>query len=479
MNQNTKRASTVTTVTTVTDPFPINVLPPIVRQMVEEVADVATVPHALPACAALGIISSALGAGLAIPSDRERKTFGNLYLAPAAESGSGKSVAFKHLMAPVYEYQEELRAKAEAARYRLKAELFNLEGTLRRVKSGRLLVADDDLAALIKRQEEIERELKRRPKIVCEDVTREKLQLLLAQNDERMFSASADARQVIQAVLHGKGDNPYLKAWSGDPTDVDRISRDAVPLREPRMTLLWCPQPDLMTDMFARRILTDNGFLPRVLPCQVDCTLTSIGHKSRRVESQTEKDWHDLVLGLFAAYHAKQGAPFVLKRSAKVQRMLVDYYNSVVERRRSELAGVGPFAARWAEQGWRLVVVLHAATYGRDAHNEVVQVRTAEDAISLMDFFSQQQIELLRHTRAQAKTEAEKAILLMLSANKPITARDAQREHIADNAADAHALLEQMVLAGKLVFHDHKPERGGHPTRVYRRCDSRDTCGAE
>ena len=121
-SRDTGRVSTVTTVTTVMDLFPINVLPPIVRQMVEEVADVATVPGALPACQALGITSAALGAGLAMPSDRERQTFGNIYVVPAAESGAGKSVTFNQMMAPVYAYQEELRARAQALHYGHKAE---------------------------------------------------------------------------------------------------------------------------------------------------------------------------------------------------------------------------------------------------------------------------------------------------------------------------------------------------------------------
>lgn len=124
------------------------------------------------------------------------------------------------------------------------------------------------------------------------------------------------------------------------------------------------------------------------------------------------------------------------------------------------------------------MIVLHAATWGRDAHHEVVQARTAEDAISLMGFFSGQQLELLRRTRAHARTEAAEAVFEMLAVRSAITAREVQREHITDNAADAQALLEQMVLAGKLVCHDHTPERGGHPMRIYQRCDSRDGCDA-
>jgi hypothetical protein len=408
---------------------------------------------------------------LAIPSDREHQTFGNVYLVPATESGVGKSVTFKKVMAPVYGYQEELRQQEKAKHYSLKAELLRLNATLKHVESGKEPVDENVLPRMIRRKDEIEAELKHRPKIVCEDVTREKLQVLLAQNGERIFSASADAQQVIHAVLHGKGDNPYIKAWSGDSVDVDRISRDAVPLKAPRIAILWLPQPDLIVEMFTRRDLTVNGFLPRVLPCVVEYAPVLLEVRTRRVMLQTEKGWNDLVRGLFATYHAKRGDPFVLRPVDKVQALLITYYNSIVERRRDELADVGPFAARWAEQAWRLVVVLHAATHGSNAHNEIVQASTAEHAIALMEFFSGQQLDLLRHTRAHAKTEAAVAVLKLLPAKSEvpdeITARDVVRDHITQNTDDARALLERLVREGKLIARDYTPEGGGHPTRKY------------
>jgi len=339
-----KQASTVTIVTTVEGQFPLNVLPPIVRQMVDEVADVATVPGVLPASQALGIVSAALGAGLAIPSDLDQQTFANLYMVSAAESGSGKSVTFKELMAPVYAYQEELRTRAQERRYGFKAELVRLKVTLKRAESGKEPITDEMLAGLIQRQDLVEAELKRKLKLVCEDVTPQKMQVLLAQNDERIFSASADARQVIQAVLPGNGDNPYLKAWSGDPVDVDRISRDAVPLKAPRMALLWLPQPDLLTEMFTKRVLTVNGFLPRVLPCVVEYAPMMLSNKTRRVAPKTKKNWNDLVRGLFETYHARKDGPLLLRREERVQTLLIDYYNSLVERRKGELADVGLLA---------------------------------------------------------------------------------------------------------------------------------------
>ena len=89
----------------------------------------------------------------------------------------------------------------------------------------------------------------------------------------------------------------------------------------------------------------------------------------------------------------------------------------------------------------------------------------------MMDFFSKQQLDLLRRTRADAKTEAEKAVLMLLAVKKEISPRDVQRKHIVENAYEARALLDKMVRAGKLVDREIKPERGGHPICYYVRCD--------
>jgi len=462
-------------VTSVADRFPEQVLPPIPRQMVDEVAQVSLVPLTLPACCVLATVSAALGAGLAIPSDRARKTYGNIYVIAGAQSGSGKSLTYDHVMRPVYAYQEDLREQAQAAHYQLKPELLRLRASLKNVEKGNLIPDDVELIRLLKRKDEIEAELRRRPKIVSEDATPEKQQVILAANNECGFSASADARHAVQAVLKAKGDNVYLKAWSGDPTDVDRISRDEVPLKAPRMTVLWLPQPDLLRDMFATRNLSANGFLPRVLACEVDCPPMETGNKTRRVDEGTEKAWQDLVRDLFATYHTKRGKPFAINRARNIQDMMTDYYDSVVKRRRRDLADVGPYAARWAEQAWRLLVVLHAGWHGAEAHNESVRPRTAEDALLLADWFSRQQLELLHCTRAKANKEAEKEIFQLLAVKIEITARDVLRERIANAADEAKLLLEQMEIAGKICFEDRKPKHGGHMARYYRRCDTRDT----
>jgi hypothetical protein len=435
-----------------------------------ETAEVAQVPVGFPGCAALATVSASLGRGLAIPSEVDRETYGNLYIIAGTVSGSGKSLTYKSILAPVYDYQADLREDAKEGRKGWKAELFTLEARLRKVKPGGASLDHDELAALLEHKDNIKAKLNGpEPSVYCEDVTPPALHKLLADNNEVMFSASADARHCIHVVTKDWEDNPYLKAWSGDPTEVTRITRSSVSLRAPRMAIFWLPQPDAMLDMFTRRVLTENGFLPRVLPYLMDYTPVETGYKTRRVSPKTKKAWSALVRGLFETYHSKQGKPFILKRHKQVQKLLIEYRNSVVRRLQSELADVLPHASRWAEQAWRLTVVLHAGKPGSNAHNEIVDWRTAQDALRLVEFFSRQQLAMLSSSLDRARTENEVAILNKLLAKKEMTARDFVHDHVVTSSTEAAALLEQMVSDGKLDYRDQRPERGGVPTRYYRR----------
>ena len=156
--------------------------------------------------------------------------------------------------------------------------------------------------------------------------------------------------------------------------------------------------------------------------------------------------------------------------------MLVEYYNEIVERRKNELADVGPYAARWAEQAWRLVVVLHAGTHGKEAHKALVNSDSAEHAKLLMDFFSEQQLDLLRRSRAHAKTEAEQAIFDALATRTEITVREVQLGALRTMNADRiRQVLEQLVAAGKLCSRVQKTKGGGREMIFYfRPCDNRD-----
>jgi len=328
---------------------------------------------------------------------------------------------------------------------------------------------DDELGNVLEEKDRIEMDLKRRVKIIVEDATPQAAQVALADNDERILSASIEGRVPIRALFHDKGDNVYLKGWSGDRSDVDRISRESVTLRAPRVTILWCPQHDLFHEMFAKRVLTENGFLPRVLPWLVEYIPTESKARVRGVRSKTQQRWNTLVRGLFETYHANVGEPLELKCAPDVLELITSYHNEQLRRiGRGELSvlKVREYVLRWAEQAWRLCLILHCMEHGREAHTKTVQEYTADNAVQLMKVFSRQQLELLDRARAHERTEMEAVILNTVLAKGEATARDLLRGPLRYlSVSDVGPALEKLVAAGKLECRDKPTDGGGYTAR--------------
>ena len=143
------------------------------------------------------------------------------------------------------------------------------------------------------------------------------------------------------------------------------------------------------------------------------------------------------------------------------------HFNETVDRRQDDLADVESFAARWTEQAWRLAVVIHAASHGKQAHHK--QVQCVDSAIEIADWFSEQQLALLAQTRAVTAENREKRVMELLRAQVAkceskvwLTARDLQMNRVVTSSAEAKQLLQNMEKLGKLSCETNKPRRGGH-----------------
>ena len=190
-------------------PFPVHRLPPACETMARAVSETVRVFESLPGCCSLGILSGAIGKALQVRSGANRVTRGNLYVLPSAESGSGKSETFRHHAKPLLQFEaERVRDWKAEIKPGLLAEQKVLEAEIAKLTKsvGKADGATDReeiraefrerLAAL----EKVETKLST-PALSCEDVTGEKLAVLLAHNGEQSASLSADALAIVNILL--------------------------------------------------------------------------------------------------------------------------------------------------------------------------------------------------------------------------------------------------------------------------------------
>ncbi|MDB6021277.1 MAG: hypothetical protein JWQ04_1134 [Pedosphaera sp.] len=468
-------------------PFPVDAFPPVMASMVAGVARTERVPLALPAVCALGVASAAIGAGLEVVSGPNRVTRANLYLLASADSGSGKSETFRIVAAPLVDYQTRL------------IETWRLE-TSPKLQS-ELRVLDSEIATLEKKaakttepfeRDQIVGELKFKiarkddltrvaamPCIIAQDVTTERLAVLLRDNREVVFSASADARKLVDNLMGrynpGKmtDESLYLSAYSGDLVRVDRQGRDPVVLNKPCLSLCWFAQPDLLATMLDEESLSVGGFLPRLLVCDTKATPHRIEGEERVLSESVRDQWNRRITDLIATFRVADN-PHRLTPTPEAVAILNDYHNRIVDRRANDLADVGAFAARYAENAWRVSVVLHGTLWGTDAGKEPLTAETAANAVRIVEWFAAEQQSVLAKGRHAAAVKIEEEVLKLLKTNLQrtgrdyITARDVLRARIISSAAGARTLLGRVEGYGVLTGEDITPAHGGKTTRVYR-----------
>ena len=467
--------------------FPLDALPPVLASMVVAVARCEHVPPALPALAAIGVASASIGAGLEVVSRPNRVTRGNLFLLGAAESGSGKSETFRIIAGPLLEHQSRLlevwRTKTSP---QLQSELRVLDKEIGSLEKKAAKAGDPGEREHLRG--ELEYELSRKddlarktamPCVVAQDVTTEKLAVLLRDNAEVVFSASADARKVVQNLmgrynaLQTSDESLHLSGYSGDFVRVDRQGRDAVVLHRPCLSLCWLVQPDLLATMLGEDSLSASGFLPRLLICDTRARPQRIEGEAPALPESIRAAWWQLVADLLANYHAA-ASPFRIEPTPAALACLTEFHNAVVDRRIGDLADVGAFAARYAENAWRMAVTFHAALYGADAHSRPLDAETAGNAVRVVEWFAAAQLDILSKARRQAASKVEDEVLELISANRDrkgqdfTTAREVQRARIVATAEAAHALLARMESSGLLSGEDVAPPNGGKPTRIFR-----------
>ena len=460
--------------------FPLEHLPPAVRAMAEAIARTERTPETLAGCCVLGILSASIGAGLQVKSGTDRMTRGNLYLMPSAESGSGKSETFRHAAKPFFIYEREAVERWQAETLPgLQAEADMLESEIGRLKkqagAGKLGLEREEIRNDLQAKKKALADVNERlnpPRLCCEDVTSEKLAVMLAHNSEQLASLSPDAGAIVNNLLgrYSKLDRTdegiYLKAFSGDNCRVDRQGREPVLLQRPCLAALWLVQPDKLETLLAKAELTDGGMIPRLLVCHTRAMPRPIVDGVAGIPAAATKDWTSLIVVLIDTFRMA-GEPFTIEPTPEARQMMQEHHNRIVERRLGELRDVTTYAARWSEQAWRIAVCLHAGLHGEDAGGQMLSAKTAASAIALADWFAGEQLRILARGRHAARRAKRDEVLALLADNpKGITARDVHRARITDTADEARALLASMEpeeLTGK----DSKPETGGHVTRTF------------
>jgi hypothetical protein len=349
--------------------FPKNAFRPPLLCVAEELAQIYQTPFCLPAMATLAVVSGAVGSSVVVHGAyKDKETRLNLYTIAVAERGSGKGNIGERLMRPIIVRSQEIerRHADELAKLRAEEKVLQREIRILETKPGAgrrdSQKLKDELAEKYRRQDEIKTACKIHKALWISDATGEAMGRCLADNNEALFSYSAEAGGLAKVAL-GRyapdGDfEILLSAYSGDMVRVNRIHRDAVVLNGPCLSLFWLVQDWIIQGLVSHPEAIARGLMARPLVFRSEAKRE---YDDRKMVSFTqEKSWGELLNRILDAREEAIN-PNVLGCDPDAREVFAQFHDESVDLERGEFSEFKGELSRWRENAIKVAGLLAVA----------------------------------------------------------------------------------------------------------------------
>lgn len=418
----------------------------------------------------LGTVSAACGKGVVIESFDDKVSRANLYIIVSAQSGYGKSEVGKAAFNPLYQMEKRLAAEfRQSCEFKGAAELRVVDAKLKRLENSK--EGDvSEIETLLRERVKIQSGLSA-PRLLVEDSTQEALEMLLGSQNGELALLSTDARSVIKNIL-GKyrtgqtEEDILIKAWSGDWSSTDRITRGRVQLEDPCLSMVVATQPDLFHKMVSNESFLESGLFGRILPVVVDAVPGFSGGRVRRDE--TARVVYDRWISLIVRQFRGKKPPVSVSLSEEARTVLYCFREEAMQLN-GHFPGLGVCIRRWAEMATRVALCLHVSLHGVESHRHAVSQETAELAKALVKWFGNEQAELYQSV---IKAKRDSLLLrledLVSSEGGRVTLRDAWKKL----GSDSQSILS--LVEREDIFEIQNEATGGRPSpTIYKSVKSR------
>ena len=356
--------------------FPVGTLPAMLQQWVVSEATATQTPPDLAAMLALSICSAAAARLLEVEVRPGWLEPINLYTTCAMEPGNRKSAVFADATAPLRAYErdavEQMRPRVREYESRLDiltARQKHLErSAAKQADEERRHLLIEEALAVRTEIDSLSRVVE--PKLLIDDCTVEKLEKVLAEQGERVAVMSPEGG--VFAMMGGRyADAPnfdiYLKAHNCEESRTDRLSREAVYLSRPSITMALTVQPDVIHGLGKTKAMRGQGLLARILYTLPQSMLGRRQTNPPPVPEEITQNYRSLVLEICRLFRA--GVPSSTLRlhrltlSAEAATCLEQFAQALEPRlsHSSDLAGIADWAGKLAGEVIRLAAILHLA----------------------------------------------------------------------------------------------------------------------
>jgi hypothetical protein len=457
--------------------FPIDALPPLVRELVQEVAKVTNTNPSMPAIVALGVGSAAVGKGLVAKTSPAHTTPANLCIVVSAPSGSGKSTVLELIKQPLNAFERACNEQIESEEGSLLAKEDRLNSEIKRLKK---LIAsgesdgeqmETELASLHDQKLQLA-QARTRLTLTSKDASAIGLVERMSENNGAISSITDEGRPLISELLKPgsaktKIENIYLNGYSEVDLQVVRGHNRILDVQQPNLGILWMVQEDKYHELLDSEELDGSGFLPRLLVAEVDGLPQTGGSQLTQSDLGTFPPWSGMISHLIVKYRMSKERKLVAV-SPGAMRGIAEYRDSLAATNANVSGDIAAHVARLVENGCRLAIVLHALTHGAEAHTVSLSENTMRNAFLILNWFTNHKLEALHSKRSDKRDDRKQAVLDFLEKNPGgVTIRQMRRKRRISNGLAGERFVQSLVDQGVLRKTEDAPERGGVTKVLY------------
>jgi hypothetical protein len=435
--------------------FPLHVLPPVARRLVEEGAAALDCPPELVAVPLLAFTGGCLGARFEIvlkPGWTQRAI---VWCAVVAEPGSAKSPAQSLAQRPLSVLQREAR-----------------ERHLQQLRE-----YEQALAAWTAKARDSERgEKPERPEMehyFTTDSTPEGIARMLG-HPQSCTAGLVVVRDELVAFVRsfdaykaGRGGErqTWLSLWAGVEFKIDRAGRDPYFVVSPTISLVGGVQPDALASLQAEAGQRD-GFIERFLFSYPDT------RPMRWTDATVAQDTIDAVTAVFRRLRQRGAAGVVRLRPDALAafRGWVDDNAAAQERVSGLLRGV---YSKLPNQAARLALILHTLAHPDGPAEHRVSADTMNGTLELVEYFRAHAARALTHFGEAAQVAGPLAmrVLRVLRSEDRWVSRGELRERLGGHtpSVEITAALTELAASGLAETREvASGEKGGRPREEWR-----------
>jgi len=359
--------------------YPLESLPPLIRDAVAEVLAYSKTPLEMIATSALTACAACVQANYDVARDSMLQSPTSLYSLVLADSGERKTAVDKLFMAPIHAYDKH--HKEEGVK-QLKAyeRAFNTWEIVHRALSANLTkaVKDGDSKATESAQKKLEASALQKPSeprvpvLLMEDATQEAIIQRLVKKWPIGYLATAEGGSFFGG--HGMRDETIMhnlamfnSRWDGGRSRVDRATATPLDVDGVRLSSFIMVQPSVLADFMrsAGELARGSGFLARFLFTWPKSTQGDRPYSSPEQMPALAK-LHDVMRGLLdnapPLSDMHQVEPHMLEMSAHGFEAWRDVYDTIEARLKQhcEYSDIRDSASKAAENVARIAAVFHA-----------------------------------------------------------------------------------------------------------------------